>query len=1170
MVNPMFKPLHRLLFYLSILTALSTASLGQDRTAQITGIVHDPSGSPIPDAEITVRNVETGVKRQTKTSEKGEYTVTLLDPGRYDILVEHPGFKSFQQTGIILHVNDSVRLDYSLQLGAVTQVINVHEAAPLLRTTDASLGQIIDNQKIVSLPLNGRSSFRLVNLTPGYIGTSAANGQFGDIPVNTTWDSNFSINGGQGYSNEIMIDGTPSTTGFFNQITTMPSVDALVEFKVESNSISAQFGRFGGGVINVITKSGTNTYHGNLYEFVRNDIFGANDFFNNVAGNPKPPFRMNQFGGSLGGPVRIPHIYNGHGKTFFFVNYEATRWRRGAVFTTTVPTPAERNGDFSQDVTSAGKLIVIYNPFSTRINPVQSGAYIRDPFPGNKIPVQYLNPVGINIASYYPNPNTMGSVGGTNNFVSNAGTAINKGQETFRIDHQLTDLQRIFGRGSFDDTDLCQPNYFNNPASPSPGTVGCTTWRNRSATLEYDDTLSATAVFTVRYGFARWYQLRQGLSYGFDQSKLGFPPSIVSQEQVPLFPAISVAGYSGLGNQTQLYLNNGNDTHSLLPSLNLVKGNQTIVVGADVRMTRINFFNPNAPAGQYSFTQAFTQGPNPLTATTTAGDAFASLLLGIPASGSITNDAGVSLQNFYFAGYVQDDIKLTPRLSLSAGLRYETESPYTERHNRLVGFDWNIASPAANSSFPNLHGGLRFASNNDRYVYNWDKNGFAPRLGVAYQIGKKSVIRSGAGIFYAPLQISNNAVGFSPSAGFSSSTPFVSSTNGGLTPFNTLSNPFPSGFVTPTGSSLGAATFLGQTINVWDSHPAMPRSYQWNFDVQQQLPWSVLIDTAYVGNRGVHLAGDREFDTLPDTYLALGANLLTPVRNPFYGQITTGTLGQPTVTAESLLRPLPQFSGLDVINDTAGNSIYHALQIKVEKRLSSGASFLVAYTFGKLISDVPWAVSPIGPNNGSGVYQDWNDIHLERALSAQDVSQSFTLSFDYELPFGKGKLVGASWKGPAQWFLGGWDLNGIVKLNSGTPLALSTAVNNTYSLGGGSRPNTSGQNAALPGGRPDGTKIQEWFDIATFSQPPPFTFGNVSRTLPNVRSPGVEDCDVSLFKNIAIHENVTLQFRAEFFNVFNHPNFAPPDTTYGDKTFGQINSLALLPRVGQLALKLNF
>ena len=1147
-------------------TALFAVSgLAQDRTASMTGTVHDPSGAPVPEAQITVRNTETGIKRTTRTSGSGDYTVTLLDPGTYDTLVEHAGFKSIQRNGIVLHVNDNVRLDYALVLGEVSQVVDVREDMPLLRTTDASLGQVVDNQKVTSLPLNGRSSFRLVELTPGYIPTPGASGQFGDIPVNTTWDSNFSINGGQGYSNEIMIDGAPSTTGFFDQITTMPSVDALVEFKVQTNSMSAEFGRTGGGVLNVTTKSGTNVLHGTAFEFLRNSVLGANDYFNNLTGNPRVAFKMNQFGGSIGGPVVLPKVYNGENRTFFFFNYEGTRWRRGAVSITTVPTPAERQGDFSHDVTNAGQLVAIYDPTSTVPDPAHAGQYVRTAFPGNVIPASRINVIGANIASYYPLPNTAGSgASGLNNYVSNAGGAVNKNQFNGRLDHQFTARDKIFGRISSDVTDLCQPNIYGNVASPGGSSVGCTTFKNRSAALEDDFTISPNVLFTLRYGFARWYQIRAGLSYGFNQTTLGFPAALVSQEQIPVFPTVNVNGYGALGNQGSNYLSNGNDTHSLLPSLTIVHGRQVIKVGADLRLMRINYFNPTSPGGVYNFTQAFTQGPNPLVSSANAGDSFASLLLGTAGSGSLTTDAGVSMQNYYFAGYVQDDIKLTDKLTLSAGLRYETETPYTERHNRLVGFDSNIASPAANPAFPGLTGGLIFANPSNRYVYDWYKGGFGPRLGLAYQIGKNMVVRAGGGFFYAPLQISNNAVGFSPSSGYSSSTPLTASIDGGLTPFNSLATAYASGLVQPTGSTLGAATFLGQGITVWDSHPIMPRSYQWNFDVQRQLPWNVLIDAAYVGNRGVHLAGNRQFDAMPPQYLGEGSALLQSVANPFYGKITTGTLAQRTVTAQSLLTPFPQFTSVDVINDTAGNSTYHAFQLKVEKRLSSGLSVLVAYSFQKLISDVPWAASGIGGNNGSGAYQNWYNLNAERALSAQDVPQMLTISYNYALPFGTGKTFGGHWHGPAEWLLGDWMLNGITRVSSGTPLVLSTSVNNVHSLGGGSRPNTNGQNATL-----SNPSIYQWFNAATFSQPAPFTFGSVSRTI-NVFSPGMVNFDASLFKNIQIRERVTLQLRAEFFNLFNHANFGPPDTSLGNKTFGQINSTALLPRVGQLALKLTF
>ena len=1140
---------------LSLLLVLGTSLFAQTRTAQVSGFITDASGGAVPQASINVSNTETGAKHQAKSSDAGEYTVPLLDPGSYEISVEHSGFRTVQRSGIVLHVGDSVKLDFSLQIGDVSQTVSVTADAPLLSTTDAALGQVINNTEVTSLPLNGRSSFRLVELAPGFLGAPAAQGQFQDIPVNTTWDANFSINGGQGYSNEIMIDGAPSTTGFFNQISTMPSVDALVEFKVQASAMSAEFGRFGGGLLNVTTKSGTNNVHGSLFEFLRNSALGANDFFNNLAGNPRVPFRMNQFGGSVGGPLEIPKLYNGKNRTFYFFNYEGTRWRRGANFSTTVPTAAERNGDFSHDVTNSGALVVIYDPLSSTT--------ARTAFPGNVIPANRINAISKALAAYYPLPNTAGQgLAGTSNYVSNAGSGVDKDQINFRIDQQLTANQKIFGRVSSDVTDLCQPNTYGNVASPAGSSVGCTTWKNRSATLEHDATLSPNLLLTIRYGFARWYQIRAGRSYGFDQTTLGFPASLIRNEQIPGFPTINVNGYGGLGNQGNNYLSNGNDTHSLLPALTIVHGRQVIKIGADMRMARINFFNPSSPGGVYAFTQAFTQGPNPLQGSTTAGDSFASLLLGFPNSGSVTVDPGVSLQNFYFSGYFQDDIKVTTKLTVNAGLRYETESPYTERHNRLVGFDTHIPSPVRNAAFPNLEGALRFADANNRYVYDWPMANFGPRLGLAYQAGKSTTVRAGAGLFYAPLQISNNAVGFAPTNGYSQSTPLVASNNGGITPAATLSNPFPSGIIAPSGSALGAATYLGQGITVWDSHPQTPRSVQWNFSLQQQLRNSILLEAAYVGNRGTHLAGERELNTLPSQDMSLGSSLLQLVPNPFYTQINVGNLANPTITRSQLLRPFPQFTGLDILNATAGNSSYHSLQVKAEKRMSKGLQVLVSYTFAKLITDVPWAASGIGGNNGSGAFEDWNNLHNERSLSAQDVSQALAISYTYALP--------GHFKGPAQWVIGGWEVNGITRLQTGTPLGLTTSTNSTNSLGGGSRPNTNGQDPNLPDNRAEASKISQWFNTAAFTIPPTFTFGNVSRTLPATRAPGLTNFDFSAFKNFKIRERATLQFRAEFFNLFNHPQFSPPAISLGDKQFGTISSTAVLPRVGQMALKLTF
>jgi len=1151
----------------AIVAFFASLAAGQTPTAQLTGRIADASGAVIPGAAIIVFNQDTGLKRQTESNEAGNYAVPLLPPGTYRITVEKEGFKPITRSGITLQVDQTARMDFVLEVGPLTETVEVSERAPLLSSESASLGQIVDGSKIQSIPLNGRSPFRLVQLTPGILSAPAASGQFGDIPVNTTWDSNFSINGGRHQSNEVQIDGVPSTAGFFNQITTIPTIEATQEFKVQSNNLSAEWGRFGGGVINVSTRSGTNQLRGSLYEFLRNSAFDANEFFNNRAGKQKPPFRMNQFGAAAGGPVWLGRLYNGRNRTFFFADYQGTRWRRGDVFITTLPTSAERAGDFTKTFTPQGQMVQIYDPLTTRPDPARAGQYIRQPFPGNVLPRDRINAIAKNLLAFYPAPNTAGEpVSGYNNFVSNAARKISQNQVSVRIDHNLTDAWRLFGRIAANNTSLTQPDYYGNVATPNPGAVGTTPFHQRTAALDNTAALGPSTLLNVRYGFARWYQLRKTRSYGFDQRELGMPPSLVSQFQIPVFPAVSVEQYGGLGGQS--YLNNGNDTHTLIVSLARIAGRHNLKLGADNRLRRINFFNIGGAGGSYSFTRAFTRGPDALRFYAEAGNAIASLLLGYPASGSVPIVAGVSLQNFYYAGYLQDDIRLSSRLTLNLGLRYETESPYTERRDQINWFDVDLPSPARNAAFPNLTGGLRFAGvgGASRHVYDWDKNNFAPRVGLAYSLTKSTVLRGGVGLFYSPAEASNNAVGFTPSSGYSATTPMVATLDGGLTPFRTLADPFPEGLVQPTRASLGAATFLGQAPSNWDAHPITPKNWQWNFDVQRQMGGDLLLDVAYAGNRGIHLAyRNREIDALHPQYLALGSALNALVENPFAGTITVGALAQPRVARRQLLLPYPQFTGVTIINMTCANSIYHSLQVKVDKRFSRGIGLLLSYTAGKLISDAPSQVSPIGEiNNNSGV-QNWYDLRAERAISEQDVAQALVFSYVAELPFGKGKPLGSNAAGILAKLISGWQLNGVSSYRSGFPLIVTAPI-----PGGGNRPNSTGRSAKITGSRPRGQAIERWFDTTAFVIPPSFSLGNVGRTLPDVRGPSLINHDLSLVKNTALSDRTSLQFRAEFFNLFNQPAFWLPNTAMGSGQFGAIRQTVGLPRVVQLALKLNF
>jgi hypothetical protein len=1140
----------------------------QQQNAQLDGRITDSSGASVSGATVIVTNPARGIHVKTTTDANGDYAVPLLPPADgYEISVTKAGFKELTRNNITLQVAQTAQVNLSLAVGASTETVLVSSAPPLLDTETSSIGQVIASRTITSLPLNGRSSFRLIQLTPGVTFNQAAYGQFGDVPVNTTWDTDFSINGGQAQSNEILIDGVPTSVGFFNQITTIPSVDDTEEFKVESDNLSAEYGRFSGGVVNVTTKSGTNDIHGNAFEFLRNSVLDANDFIDKSKRVGIPPFKMNQYGGVLGGPLMFPRLYNGKNKTFYFVDYEGTSRIQGSTFLATVPTALQRTGDFSQTYNAAGNLVVIYNPFSTYLDP-STGKYTRQAFTGNVIPSTNIDPVAKALMRFYPMPNTTGAPNtNANNYISHAPLRVAQNEGSVRIDQNVNDRYHLFGRFGFLLTNLTQPNTFGNVASGGAGAVGTTQFHNWSFALDNTISINPRTFITVDYGYARWFQSRQTLSYGFDNSSLGFPSQFVSLVTIPMFPTINVSSYAGMNGQS--YLSNGNDSHALLTSITRIIGRHTLIAGTDVRLHLINFFNVASSAGTFSFTQAQTQGPYANASSATAGNGLASLLLGAGNSGSMPIGAGNELKDWYAAGYIQDNFRINNKLTINAGLRYEEESPYTDRHNELNYFGPTVPSPAANPSFPDLRGGLIFAGQNGTpsNVYAWNTNQWGPRLGFAYSAMRNTVVRGGFGMVYAPLELSNNAVGFAPNTGYSSSTTWETSLNGGLNPSNVLSNPYPQGLVKPTGNSLGSATSLGQSLSVWMRNPKTPRSYQWNFGIQRQLPSDILVEAAYVASRGLHLTHNFSADTLNPQYLSMGQALQGQVPNPFQPYVSLGALSSATVTRQQLLLPYPQFTGLSIENDTWGSSNYQSAQFKVNKRTSHGVSLLAVYTVSKWISNVTGADAPIGTTNNSGV-QNWYNLAAEKSLSENDIPQALILNTVAELPIGRGHFLLGSAPAFVNKLVGGWSASGILTLQKGFPLVMSAPVTD-----GGNRPNwVPGASPKLSSSRPITAKVAEYFNTAAFALPPAFTFGNVSRTIGVVRSPSLHNLDFSLDKETQVWERLRMQFRMDAFNLTNTPHFGLPDTNMSDATFGQLNTLlpSPPPREFQFAVKFLF
>ena len=964
----------------------------------------------------------------------------------------------------------------------------------------------------------GRNSNALMTLVPGVRATRATTAS----PVLESHYQFFSINGSRPNQSQFMLDGGNNTNLTFNGPEYSPQVEEVQEFRIQTSNFSAEYANSGGGVINVASKGGTNQFHGSLFEYFRNDVLSANDFFSNRSGKARPMLRYNQFGGTAGGPI----IKN---RTFFFFAYEGLREEVPTVVTTSVPTPLQRIGNFSQTYASNGQLVRIYDPTTTRPDPANPGGYIRTAFPGNIIPTSRLDPVALKMQSYYPGANSPGDPNTQlNNYFFSGPSTRYTDDFSGRVDHQLstnTMLMARFSRANlsnwtnpatFGSSDVASPGYVTKPQH-HPYAMG-------KLTKTFSPTLFGEFVFS----WARWYYESFGLSNGFDPTALGFPSYLASNSLALGFPSVSPGEMSGLG--TYYNEHDVSDRYEGKVNISKVVGKHTIkfggMYGFGAYSTRV-FDNST---GAYTFTTAFTQGPNPLVSNPTAGFGYSSFLLGAMASGTQNvTDINGSYHQPYYGAYIQDDYKLTQRLTVNLGLRWEFESPRIESQNRVSNFDYTSTATLPNGV--SVRGGLLFPGTNKVSRYNWNPNwkNFAPRFGFGYALNDATVIRGGYGIFYSNSWgngRNNNAM---PQLGFVCSTPSPASLDNGLTPFATLSNPFPSGLCNATGNSAGLLTNLGQTLYVLDRNAPQPYVQTWNFDVQRRLPGDALIEAAYSGSHGVHLMGILEWDQLNPSYLPLGAQLNSSVNNPFYGVITQGSLAARTITLGQSLLPYPQFLGVSDRNANYGSSSYNALLVRAERRLAKGFSLLAAYTFSKEIDDMVPSVNGFpGESFAGGGLQNYYNLRGERALASWDTPQTLVISYVYELPFGAGKPF-LSHGGVLDKLIGGWQLNGNTTFQSGPPLQI-TGGNSSGSLAGTQRPNWNGQNPSLSGAVTG--RLLQYFTTSDFSFNAPFTFGNTPRLMPDLRGPGTDNFDVSLFKNTRIAEKYQLQFRAEAFNVF--------------------------------------
>jgi Carboxypeptidase regulatory-like domain/TonB dependent receptor len=1131
------------LFLAACLTQCPAYAQGSSGT--IRGVVTDSSGAVIAGASVDATNTSTNQVRETQTTSDGFYAVPLLPPGTYRLSVASKGFKRAEDQNVLLQVGDQLTLNFSLQVGDTGTQVSVTAEAPLVNSTNASLGQVIENRRIVELPLNGREPFSLAALAPGVIPNPPAGfvHQGGQVP---------SINGASNFTSEVTVDGMPNTTprnsSANNFLIYTPTVDAVSEFKVETNALSAEYGRTNGGVISVVMKSGTNTLHGSAYEFLRNSAMDANDFFNNRQGIPLGALRRNQFGFTLGGPVILPKIYKGRDKTFFFVDYEGFRETQLAPASFTVPTLLERQGDFSRTVTANGSLIRIYDPTAVR---TVNGALVRDPFPGNVIPAARISPVSRALSQYYPAPNNRQL---TANLALSAGRRNINDTGDARLDHNFNEKNRLFGRYSIQYPYVGEPNFWGNAGNASNPPL---TQRRHSFTLQDTHIFSPTLILNLNAGLVRMYGARTAWSDGLDITTLGFSPILRNGQQVRAIPPVTITGMSGIANGNQNYSTQLNQT--VAGSLTKIAGTHTMKFGLDFRTYFINQLQNPQASGNLNFSALYTQ-QNPFQASSTSGFGYAAFLLGIP-TGSISIQPAIASKSSYTAAYFQDDWKVTRRLTLNLGIRYDVSIPRTERYNRVSMFDLNATSPISGQvrGLGNLRGALSYASPDNRYYTDTDLNNIAPRFGFAYQAKEHTTVRGGYGIFYglSPTDAAGPSAGFVD--GFTGSTQIVTSLDG-VTPIVDIANPFPNG-INPAASvsKLGPATNIGQSISSVNLSQITPYFQNWNFSVQQSIGSSLLIEAAYAANKGSHMTMGSAIDlnALTAAQFALGASNSVLVSNPFFGVITdrTSSLSAAQIAAGQLIRPYPQYTTVNAINSSIGNSIYHSLQLRVEKRFSKGFTVLGSFTGGKIIDDT----SEAGAGQTTGI-QNPTNLRAERSIDPQDISRRLVISGVWEIPFGRGKYFGSSMPRWSDLLVGGWQINGIGSFQSGLPFVMTSI--------GVARPNRIREAQEVDG--PVQSRLARYFDTDAYAVPAAFTFGNSSRTAPDLRGPGIANYDLSLFKNFAIVERLRAQFRFETFNAFNRVQFGLPGTQAGSTNFGVITSAQNSPRQLQLALKLLF
>jgi hypothetical protein len=1221
-----------------LLLSCSVALRAQSTYGSLTGTVMDTTGAVEVGANVTLTNIGTSDKQTQTTGDTGLYSFVNLNPGNYRLSVEKAGFKRVNRENIVILVQQTARVDITLAVGGKDETITVTGDVPLLQAETSSLGQVVEERNADELPLNGRNVFSLVEVSPSVVmqGQAGATAT-GQNPF--SW-GNFQIGGAFANQSAEYLDGQPLNIGYINLPILIPTQDSIGEFKVQTNDIGPEWGKVSGGVLNLSTKSGTNTFRGEAYEYIRNKVFDANDWFSNNGGLARAPWIQNQFGGNVSGRVFKD-------RTFFFYSYEGFRLRSSGPWTSTVPTTQEQGGDLSALATASGvpqivdpcggNLQTIPNSDGLGVGGCASATPTATDFTGNVIPTSRINATAKDMLNLWPAPTNTNTL---NNYVASYSLGGNQNQNIVRVDQKINDKQNIFGRFS-------QWNNLNQPEDPL-GTGLCLdrcteTMTSKAIAIGYNYIFTPNVIGNLDASASRFNYLRTPKNSGFDFTKIGwsaaFNTELPSALRTPPTPDVLGMSDNVMASQGQSYIVDHDTQYWFSPTLSIVKGRHTVQVGFQYEITLDDYAQSNIVSGSLGFSGSYTEDLNTTVNPKGAQLAFADYLLGWAQNPSnvgnhFFGDAVIpnlvaGKQNL-ISEFVNDTYHANSKLTLNLGLRYEYQSPWSERYNRQSYFNPIAVDPlaqlATTGGIPSLGPGLIPTASvlgaiglvdtpggrTSRYNIDPNRVGVAPRVGFAYSLDSKTVLRGGYGLFWMPID-ANWATNPLNDPVNSIQTDYVGN-NGNLSvPTNTITTPWIN-FVQPPGRTASkyagisqAAVDLEGNANPTFDIPSYSYGYmqQWNIDVQRTLWGGWFADVAYAANKGTHLPQySQQVDQISDSLLAqantqylaalplyagnpqqqslaiAAASIAKSVPNPFASSSAPGSaMSSPTTTAGQLMRPFPQYAGVEYAGQGSFASIYHSLQATLQKRFNGGGTLLAAYTWSKLLSNTDTITSWL-ETGGTGGIQDWNNLRGEKSISSQNVPQHLIVSYVLDLPLGKNKKYLSDLPALGDKIVSGWGIDGVTTLQTGFPININAGGNGANYYGGGMRPNVvAGCKKATSGSAQSRVKSglaggNGWINAACFTEPAPYTFGNEPRVDSSLTADGVANWDFAAFKRTTFgpSNKYGFEFRAEVFNLFNRVQFIPPGNGFGSSSFGVISGEGQMnnPRLVQFAGKITF